>query len=819
MQSACRCRICHHSGRLVVRRSTTAASRRKVTAADIFTACYTTILGTATVIDSHSKEARKKELDEKLERARAALCSLGVQESTGQQDEESSPPDTGAIISPANHGSKRRKRQTGTVNALLRELDGSPEISRRPLLSTSWMRTQLEWAHIEAAIAAEEQDPECTLREPKSTSQLQRTTDTVVEMVDELLQRSILCESTRRQDGREMGEQAARSEAVAWKELEGILESPFYPSYNHPSTDPEDTSRTRLLLGNSIRRIFNHAASSKEIVAKICYNILASSAPPTIHTYNELIAGFNRIERPDLAQIVVDSYTNNTAWPATQQTIMCLLGHYRARNQAYGLRDIVSRMRGIKETGLHFRIISKDAIHSRDWMEWVKKYCASRKYSWVQRAQRNDEIFDSLIRSWLQYGDIGNASMTFIACLRLGYLVTIETLQTLLTACLTTTDFAALRRLVVGIAKNRPEFVTFVNYTLDRESLATSRQVIDNLLRILDMYWRRLKDNVGRISAVHSPTIFKVRTFILRTRLELEMKEAENTSIYTLNDIISGPPPKISVPDWAQRNEQRAIRKISSSYQNLEAKIKSTTSLVNAMILRIKTGYQFKILFLRSKGPQNPRVQQRHESLCRALQSIQIHTGPMTMEDIKLQLLRNLPHPTLARDFEDSGNLESVAISTLASFYGPDSYTSPEPGSYTHDKCMRQLEQQFAQIEDAVRATLFAYLKPGKQKQVRFWYPNWHDTSIPKLVEYHMRRHICKASPAVDSKQTSTRPWDQANPAERNTKEPPTVVQDAYKRDHADPKRGLELNRSGHRSAGPSELHDGDIHPPFAALG
>ncbi|XXG97406.1 i-AAA protease yme1 [Hypoxylon texense] len=803
----------------MVRRSTTAAPRRKVSAADIFTACYTTILGTATVIDAHRKEARKKELDEKLEKARAALCSLGVQESAEQQDGGGSRPD--AVVVPERRPRDPNRTRSATPNFPLRELGALSEITRRPPPPTSWMETQLEWAHIEAAIATEEQDPGYTLREPKSASQLHRTTAVVVELVNRLLQRSASCESTRRQDG-EVDEQSIRRECIAWAELEGILQSPNYPSYHLPFIEPDDTAWTRSLLGNSIRRIFNQAASSKETVAKICYNILASSAPPTIHTYNTLIAGFNRIERPDLAQMVVDSYIHDTAWPATQQTIVCLLSHYRGTNQVNGIRDVISRMRGTKDTGLHFRIISKDAIYSSDWLEWAEKDCASRKHAFVERARRNGEIFDNIIKSWLHCGEVGNASMTLIACLRNGYSVTAQTLQKLFAACLATADFAAAWRLVKGFTKHRHKFATFIHNFIHQEPIATSRQVMRGLSHVLDMCWLPLEDNFGPVAKTLSRTAQELKSFIHRTQLEFEMQGTRNLPLDTLNAISpsdslsSGPRRDIVVPDLAPLNGQRVVEasanfgtlgkllSIDRTYQDLKTKIKTTTSLVNAVILKIKTGYDFNISFLESNGPHSPHYQQRHDDLCHALQKIIIYPGPMTKEDIRLQLLRNLPDPALVRQFKNSGNPEKMAVLSLVTFYRPNSYTSPKPNSHTHNKFIRQLEEQFAQIEDTVRAILFAHLRRERQKRVRYLYPNWHDTSIPKLVEYHMRRSICKASTAADSKQTNTtRSRDQENPAKRMAENMSTAFVDAYR---PNPTKLL--------SAGPSVLH-----PAFAALG
>ncbi|KAI1780786.1 hypothetical protein F4818DRAFT_16975 [Hypoxylon cercidicola] len=849
-QSSCRCRICLHSGRLVVRRSTTAASRRKVTAADIFTACYTTILGTATVIDAHRKEARKNELDNKLEKARAALCSLDVQESTGQEGGESSRPDAGAIIAPEIQPRDLGRKRSRPANALLRELGVLPEITRRPLPPTSWMQTQLEWTHIEAAIAVEEQDPSYTLREPKSASQLRRTTEAVVELVNQLLQRSASCGSTRRRDGRELDEQSVRAEDIAWEELKGVLQSLHYPSYRHPSIEPDDTARTRSLLGNSIRRLFNQAASSNEIVAKICYNILASSAPPTIHTYNALIAGFNRIERPDLAQMVIDSYINNTAWPATRQTIVCLLSHYRGTNQINGIRDIISRMRGVKDTGLHFRIISKNAIYSWDWLEWAKKNCAPRKYAFVERARRDDEIFDNIIKSWLYCGEVGNACMTLIACLRNGYSVTVQTLQNLFTVCLATADFASVRRLVTGFANYKRQFAATIHDIIQQESMMTSRQVINNLSHVLDMCWLPLEDAFDPVAKVHGQTVQAMKSFLHRTQLELEKQETGNSSLDTLNAITpsdplsDGPQRAISAPDSAQRSRQGVpepsvnfgrlskLLSIDRRYQDLKAKIKTTTALVNGIILKIKTGYDFNISFLESKGPHTPYYQKRHGYLCHALRNIEIRPGPMTKEDIRLQLLRNLPYPALARKFENSGNPEKIAICSLVTFYSSNSYTNLEPESHAHKKSIKQLAQQLEYIEDTVRAILFAHLSGERQKRIRFRYPHWHDTSISKLVEYHMRRHTCKASAAADSKQTNvTASRDQKTPAKRSAEELSTAIEDAFRPSHdvprmpvtkhADIEKGLCVSRSATklRSAGPSVLHDEDTLRSFTALG
>ncbi|KAI0181698.1 hypothetical protein GGR52DRAFT_525848 [Hypoxylon sp. FL1284] len=753
VQSSCRCRLCLHTGRPLVRRSTSAAPRRKATVADIFTACYTTILGTAAVLDAQRKDARKKELDDKLEKARAALCSLDVQRSTGQQNGESSSLDAGL----ESHPRHPSRAQNGIANALLQELGILSEITRSPLPPPTWMQAQLEWAHIEAAIAAEEQDPDYTLREPRSELQLYRTTKTVVNLVNQLLEKSESSESTRCQDNRETNKQ---EDTIAWEDLQDVLNGPHYPSFFDPSMDPGETARTRSLLGESIRRIFNQATSSKDIVARICFNMLTSAMPPSIHTFNTLIAGFNRIERPDLAQTVIDSFINTTAWPATQQTIVCLLSHYRGTNQISGVRDIISRMRGVKDTGLHFRIVSKDVIYSPDWFEWAERYCASRKRAYVQRADRNDEIFDSIIKSWLHFGQVGNAAMMLIACMRNGCSITIETLQKLITACLVTADFSAARRLMTGFAKRPRRFAGFIRDILQRESIAASRQFMTGLSRLFDMCWIPLYDVFDPLSRIHGKAIQALKQFVHRVQLELEMQQAEN------------PPPPSTQRVLEASVDFEALGRLFSidrRYQNLKEKISTTTALLNAVIIKMKTGYDFNVSLLESNRPHSPYYQRRQDSIRHAIGTIQIHPGPMSEEDIRLQLIRNLPDSVVARELENSGNSENVAICSLVTFYGADSFTGPQPrGGGAYNASTKQLECQFSCVEDKIRAILFAHLGAQKQKRMRFLYPNWHTMSIPKLVEYHMRRRACKASTAADRNPTDvTASRDKENAAER----------------------------------------------------
>lgn len=785
---------------------------------------------------------RKKELDEKLEKARAALGSLGVQDSSSQQGGGVDSPDSGtAIISRSSDDGSRRKEQVA-ANGLLRELGVLCEITRRPVSRPSWIQTQLEWAHVEAAIVAEEQDSGCILREPKSAQQLRRTTMTVVELVNQLIYRSQTYKSTRSQDVD--AEQKNSVDDAVYKELKDILQTFHYPSYNQPTEDPSDAARTRFLLGESIRRIFNHAANAKEIVTKICYNLLTAGVPPSIHTYNTLIAGFNRIQRPDLAQTVVDSYIHRTTWPATEQTAVCLLNHYRGVNQEDGIRDIIQRMRGVRGDGLHFRIIDKKAIYTRDWLAWAIENCASRKYTYVERMRRTDAVFTSIIKGWLYCGELGNAGAAFVTCVRYGGSITIQTLQELFRACLSTVDYTAARRLVAGLAKNMRSFATWIDCTIRQESVNTSRQLIMSLLNLVNIC--RLPFNFTPVSESYDQTLQGLRSLINLTRFELEIQETANLCVATFEELTSSGSlvtrldKVLAMLDSAQLSRQKAARSlarfgrlaellsIERRCRDLETRIKTTTALTTATILKIKTGYELDPSAILTSKQESPiwyqreyffwYQRQRYDSLVNALQNIQINWGPMTKEDIRSQLLRRLPDPVLSRRLGNSGHPENLGIRALTSFY-VSGMTHTNGHQYVFcSRPISQLEQELTDIENTIRAILFAHLSGDTQRKLRFQYPNFYKMPFKKLYKYQLRRSIFKTVSAIDEQQSGIiKPHGQIKPATRASEGLLGIPRDI----HLGIEEGLHLDHSSTklRSAGSSELRDADAALPLSALG
>lgn len=756
LQSSCHCRLCLNTTNTLVRRSTTAASRRKVTAADLFTACYTTILGSATIIDANRKDARRKELDERLERAKAALGNPGIQEgplNEPLQDYDKSPT---TKRNERRNRSAAKKRLEKNTSSLLEELASLCDVTRNPSGRSTWMQDQIDWVRVEATIVAEENDPRFALREPRSSTQLEMTTNTIVQLINRLIGQSQVRRSdVVGQSDEETGNPLTKAEENILKELDSIRTGLHYPSYAHPLSDPTKSRNTRSLLSESVRRIFNRASSSTEAVGNICYNLLTSSFPPTIHTYNALIAGFNRIQRSDLAQIVVDSYIHDTAWPATQQTMVCLLNHYRAKDDLRGLRNIIARMRGVKDTGLHFSIVSKDSIYSKEWLAWASEHCASRKHAFVERAQRGSDVFDAIIRGWLHHGDLSAASMIFIACIRNGSLIPIQTLQKLLTACLAAVDHSTARHMVRGIVKNLRNFVVMLDRTLRLSTAAMSLKVVDSLSNLIRICGLPLHNALSVVDDVHVRSLLRLEYLLSTAKIRFEL----NASIrlqWKVLEALESPGSLVSRLDAAVKifnasqwdriafeNYETIARLLSidKRLQDLERKGKVLANQAKAMIIKITTGLDLDPASVLFSGPHESQRQQVYlPALSNALESLELHGDSMTQDHIKAQLVQGIPNPQLARRLKLAGQSENMCSRTSISFYGPDAVTFHRPDNRHYSRSIREVEEKVLDLEDFLKIILFSYLGVKRQRWLRVLYPNWYTMPLEPLVEYHIRR-------------------------------------------------------------------------------
>jgi hypothetical protein len=84
-------------------------------------------------------------------------------------------------------------------------------------------------------------------------------------------------------------------------------------------------------------------------IAKICHNIAVSSAPPDLQTFNTLLAGFKRWNRPILVDAVIAAFYAHKIRP-NEITCREILQHYSSQNRPNEFSRFVARMRGLDDS-------------------------------------------------------------------------------------------------------------------------------------------------------------------------------------------------------------------------------------------------------------------------------------------------------------------------------------------------------------------------------------------------------------------------------------------------------------------------------------
>ncbi|KAF2963923.1 hypothetical protein GQX73_g9646 [Xylaria multiplex] len=750
-QSSCRYRICHHSTNALTRRSTSAASRRRVTVADVFTACYTTILGTATIVDTRRKNQRRQELDQELDRVRTSLRKFDVSrhqdflsEANSVSDEEWSDDEKIPTYIPSQRGAE-------AVRPLLEELKSISNITFRPLVHQSWMEGKIEWANIETAIAYEERSPHIELQEPLTEYDLADSTATILDLVDELLRRAHKNPSRGVEDAAQSSDHA-RGVMV---EVDALRLGYDFPSYQFPTVDPGYTKGIRTRLNLSIRRIFNQAATTRETVERICHNLLIVGVPPAIHTYNTLIAGFNRIQRPDLAQAVIDSYLDLTRWPATDQTVICMLNHYRGPGGKEGLREVVQRMRGVREDGLHLATLGGH------------RYGRLHREQKVPKTKRNDITFDFLVRGWLYHEEVGIACMTFVACLRNGASLPVHTLQELFHGCLATANSPNARKLLIGIDRHFENFKSYLSRIMEENTIAVVRTLLQSLHQIIKLCWLPFGEVFGETYQKHEAAATSLEAIISHVIAQLEIQEAASGSPSFLPDAVNAPESPSSHLEFAISNfnpvtlskrtltdSDRAYARIAMivsierRFGDLKERAESLAAALNATIISMETGYDIEARdTLLSDILGSPAFQKRRFAMRRALSRMDVSDNSLTVEDVASQLFRRIPSKDLILRLEENDNWKRLSIPALISFFGKDVLYSrlipsgllPSPEEEASAKLYKQLAEQFYACRGSIRALLFTHLSDLRQKRIMYHHDGYYSIGTRRLRSWlHM---------------------------------------------------------------------------------
>jgi hypothetical protein len=164
----------------------------------------------------------------------------------------------------------------------------------------------------------------------------------------------------------------------------------------------------------------SNPANIKSVVAKICYNLLISSGPPSIDTYNIMLVHFTRLQQHHFAQAVVDSFFQDSRFRPTSCTVAAILDHYVAKGDRVGFESVVHRMRGTAGN-MRLRARHLSELGDSKVQSWAQEWKVIHRNSFlISKMPRDAAIFNSLILGSLRVVGIRRAVMYLKAALREG---------------------------------------------------------------------------------------------------------------------------------------------------------------------------------------------------------------------------------------------------------------------------------------------------------------------------------------------------------------------------------------------------------------
>ena len=508
-RSGCHCPSCVSPTQALARRSTIVASKRRLRFRDVFTAFYSAALATAAVADGNLKEARRQDLDKSINQAKGELEALkGAQhkrlqalssrtDKGGIRDE--SEEDQWAAVFRWEAEETRRRAALG-----FQDLKGLPlsildRITKKELDEILLEDRQQEILEYRLQPRNER---EVWQREPHalplSDKKMKLLAWSIAKMVLKMLH--LTAKDSGSQDassiekspsGIHVGPQSidfSREVEVIQKHICSIrgtptnsreianIESPRFPRYTTTQNmNPEDPRS----LNGSIRDTFlsikggiRYQISKTEkpciesVVAKVCSRLLTSSTAPNVHTYNLLLVHLLRLGQYDLVSLVIDSMAEFYLRP-NEITVRLSLAFYRVVRDRKGFSSYVDKMKG-KNDGLalahpHVRITAvnerhykrscrsvhygKDENPNEFVVNGVDPVVHGSKMKIIERAHRNQEVFDQLIKGALEFWGLEKATKIYRSMIEEGWEANGTVLGCILRHCWKTLDWPTAKSL------------------------------------------------------------------------------------------------------------------------------------------------------------------------------------------------------------------------------------------------------------------------------------------------------------------------------------------------------------------------------------
>ncbi|CCU82290.1 hypothetical protein BGHDH14_bgh06609 [Blumeria hordei DH14] len=463
-------------------RGVEAATRKSLALGDIFATCYSTIFAIAALVDLKAKKKRRHEWDRLIAEARLGPSSA---------EESPCPVETDAQSQSLSYPSIERSSNSEDVTVGSAILRPRVRHSQRPKLNTHVFYRQFSSTYqppddislsylpsdnfADASLTAhthKDPDPDAPERDITDPSELYLLQVNINNLVSNLLQKSTFYWTESRFDNG--GHDIPLKEQL--EELKQCLKSletsnellPQYVQVNLEIAKME-AREFNAILWNICNKARQEEDSLNLMMAKICYNLLISSVPPNIETYNILLNEFALINQHDLAEEILESFWYSRLRP-NKKTIELIILHYKATKNRKGLDKIVKHMRGVEGD---LMMSSVDAESQRpswpspeEYQLGLKQFELNEKTirrqmrmnklfyrsgNLYKKSPRDGHIFDALITAHLELKGLRAAARYVAAAVREGFRVKAATLCVVIRTSLQVADFTTSLKLLMII--------------------------------------------------------------------------------------------------------------------------------------------------------------------------------------------------------------------------------------------------------------------------------------------------------------------------------------------------------------------------------
>ncbi|KAI4913180.1 hypothetical protein J4E85_010913 [Alternaria conjuncta] len=196
-----------------------------------------------------------------------------------------------------------------------------------------------------------------------------------------------------------------------------------------------------IQMNQSIQKLFEsdvHGNDRKEavVLAKICHNLLVSSASPDLQTFNTLLVGFRQWRRRNLIDCVIPALNYNKIRP-NEITCREILNHYASlrHGNPEDFSRFVARMRGVGD-GLMLatpKVNVNEASHGRLVRVDEKKV--------YQKVHPTPMVFSSLITGVMRFAGFDRALDIYYEMKADGWGLDVQGLTRMLNDCLRRADW------------------------------------------------------------------------------------------------------------------------------------------------------------------------------------------------------------------------------------------------------------------------------------------------------------------------------------------------------------------------------------------